>query len=260
MDSGQGSHISRRSILAAAGLSIGCWSRLFAADDFWNKKPADKWSEDEIDRLLTRSPWAKEVAARIDAEREGRPGGATGGDPGGVGMPRIGGIGGIGGMGGPRIGGMGGGRGRGGREGGPQASGFRGVVRWQSAKPLLDALKTPLPEVFAGHYVLSVTGLPITSGHRRRQADEESDSMQDMLDRLKGLTSLEPKGRSGAQPGIVEQQPTTGGASVLFGFSEELLALSTGDREAKFSTRLGELAVSAKFNLKDMMYHGELAL
>jgi hypothetical protein len=77
----------------------------------------------------------------------------------------------IGGMGIPGIGGggMGGGRGRG--RGGRSAQSFNGTVRWESAKPILDALKTPLPEVFADRYVISVSGFPLDSGRRRGSQD-----------------------------------------------------------------------------------------
>src|SRR5947209_7229477 len=62
-----------------------------------------------------------------------------------------------GGMGG---GGMGRGRGREGRQ---SAESFKATIRWESAKPILEALKTPLPEAFADHYVISVSGLPLNS-------------------------------------------------------------------------------------------------
>ena len=35
---------------------------LYASDsDFWNKKPPARWTPEEIERLLTDSPWAKEI-------------------------------------------------------------------------------------------------------------------------------------------------------------------------------------------------------
>jgi hypothetical protein len=38
------------------------------------------------------------------------------------------------------------------------------------------------------------------------------------------------------------------------------MALSADDREVLFTTQLGKIEVKARFNLKDMMYHNELAL
>jgi hypothetical protein len=262
---------SRRSVLRlAAGASVVRWGRLYAfSSDFWNKKEPAEWSAEEREQLITKSPWAKEVAAQADRSEDrgyggmggpgtggGGGGGGSwpgGGGGGGMGGPRIGGMGGPG-MGGPRMGGPGMGGGR--RRGGPMES-YKGTVRWESAKPVLEAMKSPLPEAFADHYVISVSGFPLMS-HRDRE--DSSQSAEDMLDHLKGLTFLEPKGREGAQPGVVEQQPGSGGGNLLFGFSKELLALKPEDKEVTFSTRLGRLAVKTRFNLKEMMFHGAVAL
>lgn len=261
---------TRRSALKlAAGAGVAAWFRLDAAGpDFWNKKPPAEWSTDEIQRLTTRSPWAREVTASSSVSEGGRAGGGMGGPQtgGGLGRPRIGiGMGGprIGvGMGGPRIGGGGGGGGRG-RTG--RAVEYKGTVRWESAKPVLEALKRPLPEAFANHCVISVSGFPMMFGQRRRSQaqgeDDHSPSPGNMLERLKAFTYLQPKGKRLAQPGVIQQeQEMMGGGALLFGFSKEILALGSGDREVIFSTRLGRLEVKAKFNLKEMRYRGELAV
>jgi hypothetical protein len=267
-----------------AGAGITGWVRLYASSsEFWNKKEPAEWSAEEIEHLTTKSPWAKEVSAQASMDRDerggGYPGGGGGGYPGGGGgypgggyPGGGGGYPGGGGMGGPRGGmgipgmgggGMGGGRGRGGR-GRPSAESFKGTVRWESAKPIMEALKSPLPEVFANRYVISVSGFPLYGdSHSRSQEDSDSnssDSNRDMLDRLKSLTYLEPKGREGAQPGVVQQQPSAGTRSILFGFSKEMLALKPEDKEVTFSTKLGRLLVKTKFNLKEMTYRGDLAL
>ena len=81
-----------------------------------------------------------------------------------------------------------------------------------------------------------------------------------MLDRLKQVTFLEPKGRRDAQPGVV-QQPVSGSyGSVWFGFSKDFLNLKADDKEASFTTQFGQMTIKAKFNLKDMLYKGDLAV
>ena len=260
--------ITRRGLLISAGAAMANFSRLFATSpDFWNKKEPSQWSSEEIERLTTKSPWAKETSAQYSPEQGqsggmGGPGGGGGG-MGGPGGGMGGGRGGIGGMGIPGMGGGGMGRGRG-RGGGQRSESIKSTVRWESAKPILDAMKTPLQEGFANHYVISVSGLPLNAGRRRRSQDDSdtnaSQSTEDVLDNLKSLTYLEPKGREGVQPGIAQQQPSSGAGSILFGFSKEMLALKPEDKEVTFSTRIGGLNVKTKFNLKDMMYHGELAL
>jgi hypothetical protein len=156
---------------------------------------------------------------------------------------------------------MGGGRGR--RGGGPSQT-IQGIVRWESAKPVLDALKAPLPEAFANHYVIGVSGFPMMSGRRRSQDDTNQDNSaqatEDTLDHLKALTFLKPKDKEGLEPGVALQQPSSGGGTYLFGFSKEMLPLTAADKEVTFTTRIGRLDVKAKFNLKDMLYRGELAL
>ncbi len=237
-------HTRRELLAAAAGFAA---SRLYASgSDFWNKKDPSEWSSQEIEQLTSKSPWAKEINASAPPDYSRRQGGGPRGMGGSI--PGIGGIGGIGG------GGMGGGRRGGG--GGGQSNGvqsFKGTIRWESARPILEAMKSKIPDPLANHYVISVSGIP-TSGSYRRSEDEDAD-----LDRIKGVTFLEPKGKRDVQPGIVQTQPSSVG-SVLFGFSKEILQLSEDDKEVLFTTTFGHLNLKAKFTLKDMMYRGELAV
>src|SRR5262252_7196307 len=94
----------REIVLRAAAAGAAGWTRLYAfSSDFWDKKPPSEWSVEEVQKLKTKSPWAKEVSAQMQSSPEG--GGGMGGGRAGGGM----GIPGIGGMGGGRRGGMGGG-------------------------------------------------------------------------------------------------------------------------------------------------------
>jgi hypothetical protein len=232
---------TRRTILMIGAGAAG-FGRLYAfSSDFWNKKEPSEWSSEEINQLTTKSPWAKEVTASTTVQ--GQPGGYGGGGGGG----------GI-----PGIGGMGGGRRRG---GGMPTQGYKGTVRWESAKPILDALKTPIPEAFANHYVISVSGLPLNDfGRRQTQSQDPNQSTQDMLDHLKGFTFLQPKDKRDVQPGIVQQAPSGGYGTILFGFSKEVITLKPEDKEVAFTSEFGRLNIKAKFNLKDMMYKDELAV
>ena len=101
-------------------------------------------------------------------------------------------------------------------------------------------MKSPLPEAFDGHYVISVSGIPLM-GDRSIRSGEDDDSNtarhreKDDLDRLKGLSSLEARGRDPVQAGLVTRQVGTG-SSFLFGFSRELLPLETRDTDFLFTT------------------------
>jgi hypothetical protein len=288
--------LSRRRMFLLAGAGVAAWLPLDATTgDFWNKKPPADWTKEEIDRLITKSPWAKLIKAQYASgagnsrDAGGYPGGTGtgtgggypggngggypgggqsggGGYPGGTGRSRGGiGIPGIGGIGIPGIGGLGRGRGNGG--GSPRGgavSPYEGTVRWESARPVLDAMKSPLPEAFEGRYVISVSGIPLMGG-RSTSASEDDDSTvsrrqeQDDLDRLKGLSSLQPKGRDVVQAGVVARQVSSG-SSFLFGFSREMLPLDMRDTDFLFTTQLGRLVVKAHFMPKEMLYHGELAV
>src|ERR1017187_525632 len=93
--------LSRRNVLMLMG-GLAVWRPLNAtSSEFWNKKAPGDWSPEEIDKLITKSPWAREASAQGAAPgRSGSPNGSPGGSPNGTGYPG----GSPGGMGGPRIG------------------------------------------------------------------------------------------------------------------------------------------------------------
>ena len=208
------SMITRRGMLLFAAtqpLSAG-------SSEFWSRKDPSEWSADEVDRLITKSTWAKEIAAPA------------------VGRSRV----------------------------GPQ---YHGLVRWESAKPILEAMKTALPGEFLNHYVISVSGLPMSSlrpatGGTDADARARQREVEGVLDKLKAVTRLELKGAARVQPEIVQETQFGVGETrtMLFGFSKTLLQLSLEDQEAVFTTQMGTIPVKAKFNLKEMMYRGELAV
>jgi hypothetical protein len=262
--------ITRRNLLVLTGAGIAGLRPLSAGNgEFWDKKPPSEWTNVEIDRLLTKSPWAKEVNATYapgysgggQSGPGGYPGGSGTGYPGGGGQPRGGGIGGlsipgIGGIGFPR--GGGGGRG-GGQPRGGQGSAFHGTVRWESAAPIRDAVKTPLPDAFDGRYVIAVSGIPLLEDRYQGEGEPRDDDASSSLDNLKMLTSLQVKGKDLVQAGVVKRQVGTGN-TILFSFAKEMLAVDKRDSEVLFSTRLTRLIVKTRFSLKEMLYHGELAV
>jgi hypothetical protein len=228
----------RRMLLLAAMSAFEPRLRLHAGDaEFWNRKDPSEWSADEIDRLITKSPWAKEISAQAPQSGHG-----------GLSVPGIG------------RGGLGGGR-RQRQDAGSHAAPFKGVVRWESAKPVIEAMKTPLPGEFANHYVISVSGIRHADSIRDEShaAQRESEAA---LDKIKNLTYLEPKGTASAQPGIVQETAFGVGETrtMLFGFSKDLLQLSLDDKEVSFTTQMGTIQVKAKFSFKEMVYHKELAV
>src|SRR5207237_3503656 len=107
-----------------------------------------------------------------------------------------------------------------------------------------EALKTPLPGVFANHYVIGMHGIP----NAHVAADSEPSAF------------LEGKGVHAVKAAEFQRAPGSFTQSIFFGFAIETLALSSADHEVTFTTRVAKSPISVKFNLKEMVYRGALAV
>ena len=132
---------------------------------------------------------------------------------------------------------------------------FPVVVRWVSAQPMLQAMKLELPASLNDHYVIQVSGLPIASASSEGGASNPAD---DPFAELKEKTSLLAKRGNPVQPGDLYQDPNDT-SSICFGFLRQFLDLTEAGA-AIFSTEPEPFVVRAKFHLKEMKYHGELAV
>jgi hypothetical protein len=234
--------MTRRNIvkaLGAFGFSVSELASAYAKGDFWDKQEPNEWSPEQRSELITDSPWAKQVRADTSRVQPAGPPTSASGNPVPMRMP-----------GSINIDGA---RGRGRHERSLPA--FQGIVRWESAKPVLAALKKTLPPQLADHYVIGVSGFPF--GLRNPQSDESADTR---LDDLKQITTLRAKGKDPAQAGIVLRSSDSDGPLLLFGFSRDVIELTPSDKNIEFETQLGPLGISAKFEPKQMRYRGELAL
>lgn len=262
--------LSRREVLAGALLAPGLAERAWAAQPFWAAKPANQWTGEEVARLFADSPWAKDVRVEYKAATRGGYAGGAGRDVGApvevsrqttvveeigtpTNLPIPGGAAGVGGAqsrtnipGGQMADALGGLKGP---DGTPLAA-ASAVVRWENAPPLLEAMHTPIPETFADRYAISITGVPALTGRAFQPGDE------DMMERLGAAARLEAKGRSGIQAGAVHRTPQ----AMWFGFSRELLPLTSADRDVRFTFNTEQLRVQARFDLKGMVYRGVLAV
>lgn len=259
-------------------------ARAFAAKEFWEAKPASEWTSEEVDRMLTKSPWAKEAVVSYNGgggdfgdgdnsprwpRGQGGGGGIGGGGIGGGGIGGgIPGIGGIGGIGGRRGGTTPGRDPRGGTSGRQQ---FRGTVRWESARPIQEALRIGPSEEgtnpdFEKYYVINLLGDVPTVGNGRRRGDnsssddDEPSRKERRIERLKDVTRLEHKDG----PLLlekVEQGSRIGrpGPGTLFYFSR-LDGISLEDKQVTFITKFGPVELRTKFTPKDMLYRGKLAI
>lgn len=194
------------------------------AGDFWNDKQPDQWAEKDVQRLLTKSPWAKDAAVEMDFGGMGGPGGGFPmGGPGMDGPP---------GMGGP--------------------GGMTAVVRWESALPIRDASKTKLQPDPAGSYVISLSGMAMLS--------ELVGSMgASGLENMKKTTSLQRGGKTPVAPSYITV-PFDQSGVLLFYFPKEADPISGDDKQVVFQTKSEAFGVKAKFTPKEMLYRGKLAL
>ncbi len=236
--------ISRRTLLSIAA-SFAAPARGFAGDAWKDRKP-EQWSPQDVERLITKSPWAKEVTLTY-SPGGGAPGGGGGRRRGG-GQWDGGGGGGGGGM--SRGGGGGGGWGGSGRSrdgdeslgAGQQRPQSKAVVRWESALPIRAATKQQMPPSAAGQYVISVSGAQFGNW-----VDPHN---------LTAVTSLQAKGTDPIAPDKVGRS----GPALVFYFPKGDHPFSMDDKEVIFATRLGPMEIKARFPLKDMQYDGRLEL
>ncbi len=212
------------------GTSYCAWG--LPPGEFWDDKQPSEWSEKEVQRLLTKSPWAKETNPQMDFSSR-RGGGMMG--PGGMGPP-------------PGMG-PGGPEGRGGR-GGP--GGLNAVVRWESAAPVKDARKKKLPRDPAGGYVISVSGLPMLS-------DLGATLEASGLDALKKATQLMREGKPPVNASYITM-PFDESGIILFYFAAGSDPITAGDKQVTFQTKIQQFGLQVKFAPKEMMYRGNLAL
>ncbi len=221
-----------------------------AGKDFWIAKPYTEWSDKEVQKMLTDSPWAKSVSV-----------GSIGGSL--MGGTGVGGVGGVGGGGGGDSGGGGGGRGGG--MSAPTLRSTKVIIIWYSA-PVRQALarRRMLRDSAASKEVLDKIlndGSPSEiaifiygGGGMRGNRGESVQSMQTLM----ADTYLEKKNKEKIAPSG-STPPRGPGDPVVVRFpalANGKPALALEDREVTLRTRIGDAKIQAKFKLTDMAVNG----
>jgi hypothetical protein len=257
----------------------------------WNTKDYSKWTSDEINTVLTDSPWAKgkNVNVPVTADRGsgrgggnqggGYPGGNGGGNGGGGGYPGGGRGGGIGfpggGLGGGGMGGGGRRGGGGGRNGGGQ-NGTRSmlvVTRWESALPVQYALlrlkgpsedgAKPAEVAEQKYYVIGLLGLTLPGPGRDAEdndLDQDTKKRDDALrTRFLDAAQLQPKNAPAISAEDVQFEGRNGSQEIRFLFPKTF-PISANEKEVTFHFESRGVKVEHKFKLDEMTYQGKLAL
>ncbi len=235
-----------RQVMAFLFMLVFCASATFG-QEFWEKKDYSQWTQDEIRKLISNSPWAKDVtinAAAVTGPARGAP------------VTDV-----------EDTGGAGAGRGRGGRGRGGAGAGGGGEVlltlniSWRSALPLKKALlksrqlaNVPVPpELQEGltreesNYIVVLSGIPLPMARAFQNPDQLKQSV---LKRGR----KQPIALAG-----VEFQPRTQSVDFIFVFPKAD-RITEDDKEIEVVLKLGQIEAKRKFNLKEMAYNGKLEL
>jgi hypothetical protein len=250
--------ISAAAVIAALVLSAG---------EPWKAKNASTWTPQDVEKVLSDSPWVQQAGALFSLAAE---------DPPEVPIPVPAaappGLGGPVNSSSPRWdGGVG-------RSRGPDPT-LTVLIRWDSALPVREALQRSGPdphqayidEHAAKDYIISIVGL-VPGGRYRSVGHTASDSRSDdtedsravdarnpeeMLEALMTASSLTPKDKTAISPEDAKLDASTGTLHIFFPRTEPITA---ADKEVTFTTRFGALTVQKRFRLKDMKYQGQLEL
>jgi hypothetical protein len=228
---------------------------VLAATKFWEEKTYSTWSETDVKKMLTDSPWARKVGVLTpDLSLASRTGGLSGGAVGSGG--RAGGVAGGGGVGGDGAGKIGGGT----FVASPSRTEL--AVRWTSALPVKQALarvrlgsdamlsaeEQRLLAQDEPFYRVAVVGLP------PKLIDGE-ETVRELL----AATRL--KRRNGAAIGAVDILPKYESDRLTIEFKFPKTApIMLDDKEVEFVTKLGRSEVKKKFKLAEMVFGDQLAL
>lgn len=241
---------TRRRLLQAMLLSPA-FRRLQAAHrGFWEIKEPGQWSTEEKRILLAQSPWAREGVVTFDVERHREapsgpydvPAARAGGMPNpnptvpvGEAPP-------------PR----------------PEAPGqpvqFRVVARWESSEPIRLAGGPDLPEGAAGFYVIGLRGLPLMPPGKAKPSENESNSNQALLDAIRQNSRIERKDKDALACNHLLSRSRDSATELLLFFPREPDPITVSDKLVTLESRFGPFHLTVRFPLKEMMFHGVLAL
>jgi hypothetical protein len=227
------------------------------AADSWESKPFTDWSEKELQKILTNSPWSHNISVSMgEPLTGGGRGDRLGADEG---PPRPGGD--LASAMGPSDGGGSPRNDAGGRGGIQAPPSLALTVRWQSALPIKQALvrrkygseaaTSPEAKKFLDEnsvYLIAVSGIPATVG----RAPQAKTAIQEQ-------STLSVKGKAAVQATDIVLGPLGKQVDAFFVFPKTT-PFTLDDKEVEFSTRLGPVTVKYKFRLKDMLYNGTLEL
>ena len=214
------------------------------AADFWDEKEFTDWSDRDVQRMMTSSPWAKRVTVVFPRAPQTALNDRN---------PVAGGIGGVGGGGR-------GGRGFGAADGFGPTRQSRLIVQWRSALPMRQAIvrgrigeggaldsagRQLLAQRPTGYFIV-VAGLPRPFARLDPAA-------------LTAGARLERPGKRPILPVQAAAEPEGNGAVILYLFPRDD-AITLADEEVEFVTEIAEARIERTFELEEMVFNGRLEI
>jgi hypothetical protein len=245
----------RRLFLCLSALLVGS---IAFAEDFWTKKEYMQWTDQEVKKLITDSPWAKDITVSAPLAALGR------GQRAAVDSDSNGDSDTAGGGGGRRGGGRrGGGGGFGGGGGNSSSEALLTLnISWRSALPLRKALVRSR---------VGATGAAIPPEAAQLISRDEEDYFvvvsgmpAAMARTIQAPVQVEQSTiRAGKKPPVaaktMDVQRRTQTVDVIYTFPKTQ-PIASDDKEVEVDLRLGQIEAKKKFSLKDMVYNGKLEL
>jgi hypothetical protein len=249
------------------------WLPMAGAAEPWAHKAPEHWTSEDVQHILTDSPWAKQGSANFPQilEHDESPGSAQA-DPTAAGVGSRAGMPLPGGQVGRWDGGVG-------RDPGRLPT-LPVLVRWDSALPVRQALvrSGQADESLARSatdYIITIVGL--WPGEKPKSAEPADDAawsadpsdiptehekpapqgLGRMREALMGSAKLLPKGRKPVAPEDVTLDAKTGAIHLFFPRADPI---TLSDGEVVVSVQFGSMHVVEKFRLKDMKGKGKLEL
>jgi len=204
---------SRRQFLLLAGSAVHLRA---SRDDFWNTKPPSEWDAGEIYKLMNRSPWAHLVQAFVPSEDLD----LINDFPGNHDAPRH------------RV---------------PPELGSKGVVTWESAQPIREAMKSATSPGLDNYYVVGVYGIPT-----------EGLSLLDL--QFYAVLSSTGKPRWTVRAADARELIRTTGAVYEFDFPKFDAPIGPNSRDITFEALFGKWTIRTTFKPRSMRYQGRPAL
>jgi hypothetical protein len=216
-----------------------------AAADFWQARPYTEWSDKDLQKMITNSPWARSFSPPAPA---GGPGDAGASSPLSEGGGRVRGGGGV--FPGPA----------------PVDSSAAPTIyaRWQSALPVKQAVvrlkygaeATTSPEAKQLLDRVEVNYEIVVSGPLKSMLRGDTDTLKIALMESSSLTS---KGKGPVKPSDVQIALSQDSNNMVIRFPRTT-AFTADDKEVEFETKFGDLVLKYRFRLKDMVFNGKLEM